>query len=102
MYIIPIFKGVDLRKLARGMPCLLRIPNVCNHDPETTVLAHVRIPGTGMGRKPTDLAGIWCCEACHSCLDGRVQYANLTRDEIRSMALDGLVRTLEAVARELE
>jgi len=95
---------MDLRKLARGKPCLLRIPGVCVDSPshETTVLCHVRIAGTGMGRKPVDLAGIHGCAACHDALDGRVQYANLSRTEIRAMALDGLVRTLEAVAQEIE
>ena len=91
-----------LRELARGKPCLLRIPGICNYDPETTVLAHVRIAGTGMGRKPHDLAGIWACSACHDVLDGRSKHDQYTRTEVRAMALDGLVRTLEAVAREIE
>ncbi|ECK2143415.1 DUF1364 domain-containing protein, partial [Salmonella enterica subsp. enterica serovar Enteritidis] len=30
----------DLRKAARGRECQVRIPGYCNHNPETTVLAH--------------------------------------------------------------
>lgn len=92
----------NLRELARGKPCLMRVPMVCSYNAEETVLAHVRIAGTGIGMKPTDLAGIWCCHACHALLDGRTKSANFTRTEIRAMALEGLVRTLEAVAREIE
>lgn len=34
---------VDLRKAARGQMCTVRIPGYCNHDPETSVLAHYRL-----------------------------------------------------------
>ena len=36
-----------LRKLARDRECQVRIPGICNHNPETTVLAH--LGGAGMG-----------------------------------------------------
>lgn len=28
----------DLRKAAKGKPCTIRVPGVCNFDPATTVL----------------------------------------------------------------
>lgn len=59
---------MNLRKLAKGKPCMVRIPGVCNHDPETTVLAHLN--GGGMGMKHNDLLGSWCCSACHAWVDG--------------------------------
>ena len=31
--------GVNLRALARGRECQVRIPGICNRDPATTVLA---------------------------------------------------------------
>ncbi len=34
---------VDLRKAARGQMCTVRIPGYCNHDPETSVLAHSKL-----------------------------------------------------------
>jgi len=60
----------DLRKYARGQACKIRIPNVCNHNPETTVLAHIRLQGiSGMGMKAPDLLGAWACSACHAYVD---------------------------------
>ncbi len=60
---------MNLRKLAQGRPCLVRSP-VCNNDPATTVLAHLRIAGiSGMGLKSPDLLGAWCCSACHDYCD---------------------------------
>ncbi len=61
---------VDLRKAARGMECLVRVPNVCNHNPETVVLAHLRLAGvSGMGMKSPDVLGAHCCSACHAYCD---------------------------------
>ncbi|MBU5563095.1 DUF1364 domain-containing protein, partial [Escherichia sp. S69_ASV_4] len=43
----------DLRKAARGRECQVRIPGVCNGNPETSVLAHIRLTGLcGTGTKP--------------------------------------------------
>lgn len=59
---------MNLRKLAKGQECTVNIFGVCNHDPETTVLAHLN--GAGMGLKHPDLHGAWCCSDCHAWLDG--------------------------------
>ena len=46
----------DLRKAARSRECQVRIPGVCNGNPETSVLAHIRLAGLcGTGIKPPDL-----------------------------------------------
>lgn len=46
----------DLRKAARGRECQVRIPGVCNGNPETSVLAHIRLAGLcGTGIKPQTL-----------------------------------------------
>lgn len=60
-----------LRESARGQMCLVRIPGICNHDPETVVLAHLN--GGGMGMKHNDLFGAFCCEKCHSEYDRRTR-----------------------------
>ena len=58
---------------ARGEDCLIRIPGVCLHDPETTVFAHAN--GGGMARKMPDSEGAYSCAACHDAVDRRgVQY----------------------------
>ncbi len=51
-------KQTKLTKAARGRECQVRIPGVCNGNPETVVLAHYRLAGTcGVGQKPSDLQG---------------------------------------------
>ena len=48
----PIPVSHPLRQAARGERCTLRLW-CCNHDPETTVLAHIRMFGwAGMAQKP--------------------------------------------------
>ena len=78
----------DLRKLARGMDCTVRIPGVCNFNPETTVLAHVRQVGiSGMGRKAPDLLAAYACSACH-------EYCDTHRDAQTELDfLRGVMRT---------
>lgn len=67
---------MSLRALARGQPCQVRLPGICNGNPETTVLAHYRLAGlSGMGLKPNDLQGAWACSACHTAIDTDKQYA---------------------------
>lgn len=59
----------NLRELARGRPCLVRLP-VCNGNADTTVLAHFRLIGvSGMGIKSPDLIGAHSCAACHAYID---------------------------------
>lgn len=46
----------NLRKEAKGRECQVRLPGICNHNPETTVLAHYRMAGlNGVGMKPDDI-----------------------------------------------
>lgn len=47
---------VNLRKEARGRDCQVRLPGICNFNPETTVLAHYRMD-TGIAKKPSDKRG---------------------------------------------
>ena len=64
--------AVNLRKLARGRPCMVRIPGVCDGGGETTVLAHYRLAGTcGVGMKSPDLLGAWACAPCHAAAGDR-------------------------------
>lgn len=60
-----------LLDLARGKPCLLQIPGVCNGDPATTVAAHSNqlIHGKGRGRKAHDCYVVYACADCHFWFD---------------------------------
>lgn len=86
---------MKLRDAARGQDCQVRIPGICNFNPETTVLAHYRTisGGAGVGLKPMDLIGAHACSSCHDAIDGRFRTI-YTRDELDLMHLEGLVRTI--------
>lgn len=92
---------MNLRAAAQGKPCMIR-SHVCNHDAETTVLAHVRMVGiSGMGMKAPDLLGSWACSMCHTLCDGQMKTA-LTREERELLLLRGVMRTqAELIEREL-
>jgi len=88
-----------LRKLARGRDCQVRIPGVCNFDPDTTVLAHYRLAGLcGMGLKSHDLFGAWACSSCHDEIDRRTQACDI--DYVSLAHLEGVLRTLSVLIRE--
>ena len=87
-------------RAARGQQCMVRIPNVCNFNPETTILAHYRLAGTcGMGIKPHSLIGSWACSSCHDLIDGRRSSA-FTREQLDLMHLEGMVRTLDQLVKQ--
>ena len=68
-----IYRSPALRKSAKGETCTLQIVGVCNHNPETTVLAHLPDESKGMGRKSDDWISAYSCSACHDMIDGRVK-----------------------------
>ena len=91
---------MKLRKTAKGRECMVRLPGVCNHNPETTVLAHVRLAGvSGMGMKADDLLGAWACSSCHDAIDRR-GHLDLERDYVRLAHLEGMVRTIAVLKKE--
>lgn len=72
-----------LRKSAKGQRCTLRLQG-CNHNPETTVLAHIRIAGRcGAGLKPADNEAVFACSHCHDVIDGRIKADFDYRDVLR-------------------
>jgi hypothetical protein len=91
---------MNLRKAAKGRDCMVRLEGICNHNPETTVLAHIRMPGlSGMGIKADDLLGAWACSACHDAIDRR-SYTDLDRDHVRLAHLEGMARTIAQLRKE--
>ncbi len=91
---------MNLRKEARGRECQVRLPGVCNGNPETTVLAHYRLVGiSGTGLKPPDLIGAWACSACHDVVDGRVP-SMMEQDRVKRYFAEGVFRTQYALIRE--
>lgn len=68
----------------------MRLPGVCNFNPETTVLAHVG-KGSGMGQKCDDIHATFACSACHMEVD-RVTHI-LEKGFVDQCAYEGMVRT---------
>ena len=92
---------VNLRKWARGKDCQIRIPGVCNHNPETTVLCHDNLAGvSGMGMKSPDECAALGCSSCHDVIDGRVKAGELSPSEKRIMFYEGMSRTIAMWVKE--
>lgn len=73
-----------------GMPC--KNPRVCNGNPETSVLAHIRLTGLcGTGTKPPDLIATIACSACHDEIDRRTHFVDA--GYAKECALEGMART---------
>lgn len=95
-------RQTKLTKAARGRDCQVRVPSVCNGNPETTVLAHYRLAGTsGMGCKPNDFQGAWACSACHDYVDSR-RGSRRADDRLvaRQLHAEGVMRTQDILIRE--
>lgn len=60
-----------LLDMARDRPCLLLVPGVHRHSPDTTVACHSNqgIHGKGERRKADDHYSVWGCFHCHTWLD---------------------------------
>lgn len=69
---------------------MIRIPGVCNHNWETTVLCHLN--GGGAGMKHPDYLGAFGCSACHDVVDGRRQ-VDASRDLVMLWHYQGIART---------
>ncbi len=92
-----------LRLEAKGRECQIRIPNVCNKNPETTVLCHLnnkRLLGVGMGQKVDDMFGAWGCANCHDIVDLRVILDIWTPDAIQILFYEGVLRTQNILRKE--
>lgn len=73
--------------------------SVCNHDPETTVLCHLRKGFYGMGLKPPDIVAIWGCSACHDAIDRRNHTRKFTSEQLDEAILRALCEQLTYYAK---
>jgi len=64
-------KSQKIRNSAKGRDCTVRIPGICNHNPETVVLAHMN--GGGAGMKVPDWEACYACSNCHDAIDRRLR-----------------------------
>lgn len=70
---------------AKGENCQVRIPGVCNFNPETTVWAHANglAAGKGKGLKSPDPLGTYACSDCHDVIDGRCGAPGMSYEEVQ-------------------
>lgn len=81
-----------ITEAARGQECMIRLPGVCNGNPETTVFAHLRMAGiTGVGMKAPDLFGAFACGSCHDEVDRRTRA--LPGPDAHNEFLEAIIRT---------
>ncbi|WP_063588847.1 nuclease domain-containing protein [Achromobacter ruhlandii] len=66
-----MYRNRALLNLAKGKPCLLRIPDVCIGGTQTTVACHSNQARHGKAGwlKAHDWATAWGCVACHAFTD---------------------------------
>lgn len=84
---------MNLRKLANGEECDIRVPHVCCGDSTRVVLCHLRMAGiSGYGLKAPDALAAFGCQPCHDVVDGRVP-SPYSYDELRALLLEGMART---------
>ena len=87
-----------IRRSAKGMDCMIRIPYVCNHDSATVVWCHANgtAAGKGIGQKSNDALGAYGCFACHNLVDGRTPLPKgYSREDIDLMFHEGHQRSLQ-------
>ncbi|OOF53855.1 DUF1364 domain-containing protein [Rodentibacter genomosp. 2] len=90
-------KKINYRKEAKGRECQVRLPGICNFNPETTVLAHYRLH-SGVALKPDDIQGAWACSACHDECDRRTR--KMDTEYVRLAHAEGVFRTQAILRRE--
>lgn len=86
-----------IRQSAKGEECQIRIPGVCNGNPETTVWAHANgsAAGKGIGMKSPDILGAYACSFCHDAYDRRgTKLGGHPRQAIELMFWQGHARSV--------
>jgi len=82
-----------ITKSAKGEECQIRIPMICNYNPETTVACH--LGGGGMGMKKKNLFIAYGCSDCHDAVDGRYRTDDYNPNQLKIFFYEGVFRTQE-------
>lgn len=90
-HLLPKVRSAALTQSAEGQNCALRLPGICNHNPATTVFAHLPGIGKSMGSKVSDIHGCFACSACHTAID---THSYERRGLTSAMVLDAMLRGL--------
>lgn len=87
--LLPKVRSSVLMQSANGMPCSIRLPGICNHNPATTVCAHLPGIGKSNASKVSDLHVAYACSACHDAID---RFTWEKRGLTEAMVLDAMLR----------
>lgn len=77
---------------AEGENCTLAIPNICCHDPKTTVTCHLPDGTGGSNRLTGPLSIAFGCHCCHDAIDGRRR--DITHEDKEFFMRRGMNRTI--------
>ncbi len=81
-----------LTDLCQNQPCYIRLPGICNGNPETSSPAHLRLGDiSGYGLKAPDIFVCPGCLNCHDAVDRR-RYKDLDRDYVLKAHYEGIFR----------
>ena len=90
-----------ITKSAKDKECQIRIPGVCNRNPETVVWCHANglASGKGIGMKSFDLGGAYGCQACHDAYDRRIK-TDFPYEQIQVCFFEGHLRSLQILIND--
>lgn len=90
-----VYRNRALLALAKGQPCLLRVPGFCVGGTKSTVSCHANFAkyGKGAGIKAHDWAIAFGCYGCHQYID----QSGAPYDQKLGYFEAGLVRTRQAI-----
>ena len=92
---------MDLKSLADGKECQVNFPEICTSKP--TKLKLIRRAGlAGLEQAPPAICGVWTCPTCHDIIRGKKKLAAQPEYVVSLYILNGLLKTLELVSKELD
>ena len=96
---MPFFKtppivSEPLREYAKGRPCTLRIPGICQDNGRNTCGCHINSNEKGTGNKSPDLFMVVGCWACHGWMDGGYLEHGVTKAERDAEVLRAYLESL--------
>ena len=94
------FRSAKVLRHAKGQPCTLRFPGICNGGGETTVACHIRDAHKGMGQKASDHSIVFGCAACHRYLDEQTWRRLLTEADVNYHVIAALQETWAILIRD--
>jgi hypothetical protein len=85
---------------AKGKDCTIRIPGICNFDPDTVVHCHINTKFKGTALKSPDIFGFRGCSSCHDVIDGRNIGHKHKVMELKLWAYDAVIETQKQLMDE--